>query len=363
MKHTHAIAYLRQICCSGMSSAVTIPEFLRALHQVIPSGRNFYSSFDAQFNMTHQLVDVFIPEMERLAEVAKVVIPAFFTPTIKAQYAAWFSQHPSITGNDYASLLYRSDFYHLLFRPLDQHHVLEARVLYQASVVGAVTLTRPQSAKPFNAQEQAMCVSLTPYIAHALKATEEVMMDYLDSGASAMMVMNTQGNLLYLSDTAKQLLLQCQFAQINLQLNPHEDPVMAHLAQLCRDLQAIFEDKAAPPPSWSYTNAQGRFQFRAYWLTANTPGPGGLIGILIEHQEPQQLKILRALQHTSLSPTQKEVAVLLTQGFSNEQIGERLHVKPSTVKDHLRKIFTKLDIHQREELLPKLLTLEQSAHQ
>lgn len=66
----------------------------------------------------------------------------------------------------------------------------------------------------------------------------------------------------------------------------------------------------------------------------------------------------RGAQNLPLSPTQKEVAVLLAQGFSNEKIGERLHIKLTTVKDHIGKIFTKLNIHRREELLPKLLALE-----
>jgi DNA-binding CsgD family transcriptional regulator len=48
----------------------------------------------------------------------------------------------------------------------------------------------------------------------------------------------------------------------------------------------------------------------------------------------------------------------LAQGVSYEKIGERLHIKLSTVKDHIGKTFTKLDIHHRKELLPKLLVLD-----
>ena len=100
--------------------------------------------------------------------------------------------------------------------------------------------------------------------------------------------------------------------------------------------------------------------FRAYWLNQPNNEPGGLVGMTIEHQEPLVLKILRALQNLPLSPTQKEVAMLLAQGVSSEKIGERLHIKPTTVKDHVGKIFTKLDIHHREELLAKVLDLDNS---
>ncbi|MGR8940077.1 MAG: helix-turn-helix domain-containing protein [Gammaproteobacteria bacterium] len=64
---------------------------------------------------------------------------------------------------------------------------------------------------------------------------------------------------------------------------------------------------------------------------------------------------MRAIQGQSLSPRQMEVAMMLAQGISSEKIGERLHIKPTTVKDHIGKIFMKLDIHHREELLSKLL--------
>ena len=102
--------------------------------------------------------------------------------------------------------------------------------------------------------------------------------------------------------------------------------------------------------------------FRAYWLNNQNSEPGGLIGITIEHQEPVKLKALRAMQNLSLSPTQREVALLMTQGLSNEKISQRLRNKPTTVKDHIGKIFTKLNIHSREELLPKLLELDRSTH-
>ena len=78
----------------------------------------------------------------------------------------------------------------------------------------------------------------------------------------------------------------------------------------------------------------------------------------IEHHEPQTLKILRTMQKLPLSPSQKEVALLLAQGKSNDYIGNQLHIGKTTVKDHIRKIFVKLDIHRRDELLPVLLALD-----
>jgi DNA-binding CsgD family transcriptional regulator len=133
---------------------------------------------------------------------------------------------------------------------------------------------------------------------------------------------------------------------------------MAKLAQLCRSLDTIFRGDDAAPPSWCHFNGRGRFIFRAQWLDNAATEPSGLIGMTIEHQEPQLLKILRALQNVPLSPVQKEVAALLAQGASNEKICITLHIKLTTAKDHIRKIYTKLDIERREQLLPILLAKE-----
>lgn len=102
--------------------------------------------------------------------------------------------------------------------------------------------------------------------------------------------------------------------------------------------------------------------FYAYWLNSQSNEPGGLIGMTVDHQELIALKILRAIQNLPLTPTQKEVAMLLAQGLSNEKIGERLPIKLTTVKDHVVKLFTKLDIHRREELLLLLLAMDNSIH-
>ena len=170
-----------------------------------------------------------------------------------------------------------------------------------------------------------------------------------------MMIMDMQGTILYLSREAKNLLSLACHPILTVDLRSKEIELLAKLAKLCRNLEAV-----SPSHSWCYTSPSGRFMFRAYWLNQPNNEPGGLVGITIEHQEPLVLKILRALQSLPLSPTQKEVAMLLAQGVSSGKIGESLHIKPTTVKDHVGKIFTKLDIHHREELLAKVLDLDNS---
>jgi DNA-binding CsgD family transcriptional regulator len=274
--------------------------------------------------------------------------------------AAWLAQHPAST--DLRVLdepFFMSDLYNLVWRHFGQDHCIHAPITQEGMTIGMLGLFRPSHQKPFDSDEQALCMRLLPYVAHALREEGKKTPKYGEAGLPSMMVMDTQGTVHYLCHTAKKLLALASHAALTSDTRK-EAVLLAKLAQLCCNLDMIFRGKQADPPSWFHINGRGRFIFRARWLDDHNQASCGLIGMSIEHQEPLLLKILRALQHLPLSPVQKEVAVMLAQGASSETIGAHLHIKLTTVKDHIRKIFTKLDIEHREELLPKLLALEKS---
>ena len=59
-----------------------------------------------------------------------------------------------------------------------------------------------------------------------------------------------------------------------------------------------------------------------------------------------------------LSSREREVSVLISQGSTNEQIGEKLNISEPTVKTHLRNIYSKIGVHDRAQLVNRMLKSE-----
>jgi hypothetical protein len=88
-KHSNAIAYLRQLCCSGLDKETMITEFLRAVQTVIPSGSNTFSGVDEKLNPTYHIAEFVVDELD---EVTPLVLAGYLTPERLSLAAVWFRQ-------------------------------------------------------------------------------------------------------------------------------------------------------------------------------------------------------------------------------------------------------------------------------
>ena len=63
---------------------------------------------------------------------------------------------------------------------------------------------------------------------------------------------------------------------------------------------------------------------------------------------PWYLQPLRYLT-APLTPAEREVLSLILRYKTNDEIGQLLNIRASTVKTHIRNLFCKLGVHNREE--------------
>ena len=101
---------------------------------------------------------------------------------------------------------------------------------------------------------------------------------------------------------------------------------------------------------------------RAPWSAAyRMPDAGGRradhVGVLIGRTEPRALALVRGTGASGLSPQQREVALLLADGKSNQEIARALSLKLNTASYHVKQVFARLKVHNRKEVERELLKL------
>ncbi|OLL28384.1 hypothetical protein BTH42_28030 [Burkholderia sp. SRS-W-2-2016] len=99
-------------------------------------------------------------------------------------------------------------------------------------------------------------------------------------------------------------------------------------------------------------NEAGRFVFRAYRLHRVAKNSGEVLyGISVVRQRALVSAITEAAAINGLSEQQRRVCIGILSGVSYSEIGRVLGIKESTVVDHVRRVYAKLDVHSRDELV------------
>ena len=84
------------------------------------------------------------------------------------------------------------------------------------------------------------------------------------------------------------------------------------------------------------------------WAEGTTPAPaaGPAASVVLTDDVPARQQAVLSL----LSPRERQVAVLVAAGETTARVAALLQVEAQTVRDHLKSIFRRLDVHSRVEL-------------
>jgi two-component system nitrate/nitrite response regulator NarL len=80
------------------------------------------------------------------------------------------------------------------------------------------------------------------------------------------------------------------------------------------------------------------------WLDSRTTAA------VMKHFAPPADVTAKGRERWPLSPREREIVALVTQGFKNKEIAERMLISEQTVKNHIHNIFDKLGVTDRLEL-------------
>lgn len=356
MKHAAATAYIRELCSLGLASELLIPALLEALHRVIPSACNLFDWVNADGSIQRYYFE---------GPIDHAIAKLYFEEFHNRREAEAMPPYRDVIGGS-ATIrsaeeldnrrFFESALYHEIWRPQRLHYRLEAIVRDRdGKPLGSLVLYRARGDRIFDQDEERRLQTLVPYVARGLQKGREEPVDFAaGEQRTALVNLDALGRIVHLSRNAHKVLLLAHgdISPASAAVTP-QDVQFPTLALLHRNLSRAREVPDARC-TLTLTNPWGRFVFRADRLEPVGKDERAVIGVTIEHLVPRDVRALELLEAQPLSIVQKQVCALLLQGMSRPQIAQRLGVASSTIVDHVRKIYTKLDVHSVDELRARL---------
>lgn len=365
MKNAAGLNTLRALSRSGLTAEAFIPAALEVLHRIVPSYRNLFDWTDPQGNLVryyfegpidHRIAGLYFEEFHNRREGE--AMPEF-RQSINGR--ALIRSAEELDRPEF----YRSSLYNEIWRPQGLHTRIEAIVKgARGQPLGSLVLYRTAGDPSFRRDDEHTLLQAASYVARGLQASSQApaMDDFTEATRRrASLNLGPRGELMHLSADALKLLMLAHggvtpesvtrsprredFGTLNLLWQHHERG----------------RGMSREGLSLSIENAWGRFVFDSDTMAPIDAGDRPLIHVGIQHFEPRTVAVRRSLDRLPLSPAQREVCALVRQGHTPGEIGAALSVAPSTVTDHLRKIYAKLDVHSAGELATRLRDLEARA--
>jgi DNA-binding CsgD family transcriptional regulator len=355
VKRSSSLGFVRQLCCLGLGGQLIMPRLLEALHEIVPSDSNGFFWVGDGREMSHLYAEKILP---------RELIDLYFTDFYRGRgagaphgFADLVASPADVQRAQLGDEFYRSDYYNLIWRCLDAHHVMYAVVREGHRALGLLSLYRSAKDPPFTLSEAERLAGVLRYIAHGLRpglpanAKDD---DLYEEGRSGLLVFDREGRLQHASREGSRLLFLATHPRIDGDTVRCAPTVPPALAALCRKLYAALGGRPTPPPVLQHDTPWGRFTFRAYPMEGMGT-TAQLIGVLVEQREPLQIGLARRMKALPLSAKQQAVCLALAQNRTHGEVAERLNISLNTVNYHVKEIYTKLDVHDRSGMVERLL--------
>jgi DNA-binding CsgD family transcriptional regulator len=352
MKKTAELAQLRQLCRLGLHGEAVMPAFLRSLRALVPAGFGAFFWVDASGDMTNMYSERMLP-----ADVTSRYFRQHYDSavhTFREQVLAQVRSGELVREFVPDPAMLASDYYRQVREPLGAFRTLRAVLHERGTPIGQLSLYRAQGAPAFGGGERETLETACRYLLQALHSGATAAAvdagQFRESGQAALLVCGVDGGVQQASGRGHALLAQASGCRINrhTMVGELERAGLALLRRLLPGAQAAAGVEDAPAHESQVLNEWGAFRLRAYPLAEG-------FGVLIERYEHLLVRLLDAMRGLALSAQQREVALLLARGFTNPEVARELGVSLNTASYHVKQLFTKLDAHDRAEVISRVL--------
>jgi DNA-binding CsgD family transcriptional regulator len=241
----------------------------------------------------------------------------------------------------------RSARYRELLAPAGIPFELRAAFVSRGRCWGAVHLARSEGSVDFGRDEATALARVTSTIADGIRTS--IRFDAArrpdDAAAPGLVVLSAANEVELITAPARELFAELRSPVV---AGTDETPpvVVLSLASFTRSRPAA----AARQPAVTVPCAGG-------WITLHASLPEsrveGRVAIVLERLPTQQATTLRLEAH-GVTSREREVAALLAQGLSNQEIAATLVLSPFTIQDHVKSIYEKTGVSSRRELVARI---------
>ena len=346
-------ALIRKLCGLGLPPQSLVQSLLPALRDIVPahSGGVFWVDRDAQMTALYA---------ERLLEPEAMAAyyERHYNDAVKGFAAAFNKRAASddpVSTHSFSASERATEYFREILRPLGAYHVLYAILSHDDTPYGQLSLYRSAEDGAFSIDDQRSMRELLRYLCAALydpgrkPARDEEWVVVQES----LGVVDRNGEVLFATPEWRRSVRLAALIHVNPRLASREPQT---ISAFLREILDADRPNGGSPDTQVRTTPWGRFVITPFALRNATPADEAT-GLLIRREEPRTVSLIRGAGHSSLSPQQREVALLLAQGRTNPEIAQELHLSLNTASYHVKQVYSRLDVNDRGAVQQQLLRL------
>ena len=355
MTYNRDLVLIRKLCGLGLPAQTLAPSLLPALRQLIPSHSAAVFWVDERFEMTGLYAERLLPPdaMERYYQKHYQQPGTGFPRAFAARAAA----SDPVSVHKYTKLEQDSDYFRGVLSRLDAYQILYGVLRDSTRPIGQISIYRGEHDPEFGRRDQDALRGLLRYLSVGLRplismaeqpSTAEIVEEWLG-------IVGLDGTLISAPPDWSRLVRLLVIQEVTPRGAHDEERVVAEfLRRICAGLTGAEGEPIGLLDS-EHQSLWGRFRIRAYRMPDVSGRHADQVGVLIGRTEPRALALVRGTGASGLSPQQREVALLLADGRSNQEIARSLSLKLNTASYHVKRVFARLKVHNRKEVERALL--------
>lgn len=350
---TRDAAFIRKLCTLGLPPRSLVLSLLPAVRERIPAHSAGVFWVDERGQMSALYAERMLPPEAMAAYYER------HYDTHGEGFAASFRRRAAaqdrVSMHSFSPAEQATDYFRDVLHPLDAYHVLYGILDDGARPFAQLSLYRGAGERSFASADAGTLRSLLRYLAIGLAhpergapaAQESVVVE------EAVGVVTPDGAIVSASDDWHRLVRLAAVAEVTPSRARSEAGAVEDF--LRAGVQGRTAQELVRVTAW------GRFVVRRFALADARGRRADQLALLVRREEPRALSLVRGAGHSDLSPQQREVALLLASGRTNAQIAHALGLTLNTASYHVKQVYLRLDVNDRDAVQGQLLRRAQGS--